>query len=165
MDLIFQIDTLQRKEGLFKITRILTEGVVDGKRESVKASEIYKKKSQEELFDHMDKLKQQRLNETVLKQNSVISKDTNPHNTSSGDEISSKTFNRDVVPDLWNSQDWHNYHKRLNEVRAQVINKKGWPGFSAIFMVSAKDGDGIEEIKVPAYLLSTSFEFLTSLRI
>ena len=156
MDLIFQIDTMRRKEGLFKITRTLTEGVVDGKRESVKASEIYKTKSQEELFDHMDKLKQQRLNIAVLKQNSVISKDTNPDTTSSGDEMSSKTFNRDVIPNLWDSQDWHNYHTRLKEIRTHVIDKKGWPGFSAIFMVSAKDGDGIEEIKVPLYLLSIS---------
>ena len=153
-DLILQIDTLRRKEGLFPITRTLTEGVVDGKRESVKASEIYKKKSQEELFDHMDRLKRLGFNQTVLKQNSMNSKDTNPLDSSSAEEMSSKPFNRDVVPDLWNSEDWHNYHKRLSEVRTQVIDKKGWPGFSAVFMVSANDGDGIEEIKVPVYLPS-----------
>ena len=127
---------------------------MDGRRESVKASEIYKKKSQEELFDRMDKLKRRCSNQTVLKQNLVISKDTNPHSSSSGDEMSSITFNRDVIPDLWNSEDWQNYQKRLNEVRIQVIDKKGWPGFSALFMVSAKDGDGIEEIKVPVYVSS-----------
>ena len=153
--LTLQVDTLQRKESLFKITRILTEGIVDGRRESIKASEIFKKKSQEELFDRMDKLKRRRSNQTALNQNSMISKDTNSHNSSSGDEMASKTFNRDVIPDLWNSEDWQNYNRRLHEVRTQVIDKKGWPGFSAVFMVSAKDGDGIEEIKVPPVYLSS----------
>ena len=133
---------------------------MDGRRESVKASEIYKKKGQEELFDRMDKLKRRCSNQTVL-----ISKDTNSHNSSSGDEMSSKTFNRDVIPDLWNSQDWQNYNRRLHELRTQLIDKKGWPGFSALFMVSAKDGDGIEEIKVPPVYLSSINELPASLKI
>ena len=150
---------MKDKKGLFKITRILTEGIVDGKRESVKASEIFKKKTTKELFNKMDSIR----NET----------DNNLRNPKVADYVQNKNkgefkctyvelgrnighsaaekstiFNKDVLPDLWNSEDWNAYHTRLREVSAMVIDKKGWPGFSATFMISAKDGDGVADIKV-----------------
>ena len=194
------MDTLENKENLFKTTRILTEGIVAGKRESVRASEIYKMKTSKELFDKMDQSKSRnaprsssrQLNDIYLhdiersiskgkiclSEHIQTQKDDKGNlseigyhtvrrnvNTESPDksptaDVRKIRFNKDVVPDLWNNEDWHAYHTRLNEVSQKVVGKKGWPGFNAVFMISAIDGDGVEDIKVLSQCMAFSLTLM-----
>jgi hypothetical protein len=47
-----------------------------------------------------------------------------------------------------------NLSQSLSELQIQrkVLNQKGWPNFSEVFMVSALLGDGMNDIKVTAKL-------------
>ena len=107
------------------------------------------KQFQEELCDKMDRIIEERRqnigNEDIIKselQSDAVNSD------SSQEEESNIEFNREEIPDLWDSGDWQRYYARLKQVHTQVIDKKGWPGFSRVFMVSAINGDGVEDIKV-----------------
>ncbi len=55
------------------------------------------------------------------------------------------------VPDLWNSQEWHEYHSQLRAVSLKIHDEKGWSGFDAVFMISALDGDGVSKLKVGVF--------------
>lgn len=44
--------------------------------------------------------------------------------------------------------DWQQYESELNKVGSSLKeNASGWPGFEAVYMISAIDGNGVDEIK------------------
>ncbi len=45
-------------------------------------------------------------------------------------------------------RDWPSYSQRLQQTDPVLGKRKGWPRFSQVFMVSALDGDGCDDIKV-----------------
>lgn len=47
------------------------------------------------------------------------------------------------VPEVWAA-----YYKRLSEIGQRIQDEKGWRHFDAVFMVSAVDGDGVDDLKV-----------------
>ncbi len=145
----FQVDLLKDKTQLFKTTRLLTNGVVAGVRESHKASQLKRQQekslpSWEDLFDRMDgKLKTQSAKDSSQKEVSNIQDDTCAE---SHDCQQNPLFKK--VPDLWNNQEWHEYHSQLKAISLKIRDEKGWSGFDAVFMISAIDGDGVSNLKV-----------------
>lgn len=47
------------------------------------------------------------------------------------------------IPEVWTA-----YYKRLSDIGQRVQDEKGWRNFDAVFMVSAVDGDGVDDLKV-----------------
>lgn len=166
---MLQVDTLKRKSALFKVTRLLTEGVVDGRKDkaSLMPRSFYAVSSDlDKMFKRVDKKRNKRwLDRAAINEDKASStwsdsalcdevsgeilargdQDKNSENTATDG------FNRQQVPNLWNSDDWHAYHTRLKELHHTVMDKKGWPNFSAVFMVSAKTGDGVPEVLVSCF--------------
>jgi hypothetical protein len=59
----------------------------------------------------------------------------------------------DVTPfefksDLMETSDWHLYYEKLSKLDLFVREKKSWPYFNQVFMISATENDGIDEFKV-----------------
>lgn len=64
---------------------------------------------------------------------------------------------KDISPfefkqDLMNTTDWHLYYQKLSQLKIFTRERKYWPHFNQIFMVSAKENEGIEELR--RYLFS-----------
>ena len=49
--------------------------------------------------------------------------------------------------DLLQTTDWHLYYKKLSSLGVLVRGKSYWPYFNQVFMVSAKNNDGIDDLK------------------
>lgn len=54
--------------------------------------------------------------------------------------------------DLLKTTDWHLYYKKLSALGVLVREKSHWPYFNQVFMISAKNNEGIDELK--RYLFS-----------
>ncbi|GAB1599059.1 GTPase Era, mitochondrial-like [Argonauta hians] len=135
-----KIDKVNKKNNLLETTRILTEGIV-GKK---KADFIRKKvktdrKSYREIFKkHNLKM----MNQADLTHDS-------PDNTWDCDS------NKESPVDAGDEAiTWQDYHKRMQFIRSKLKNKKGWPNFDNVFMISALNNDGISELK--NYLLAST---------
>jgi GTPase Era involved in 16S rRNA processing len=63
-------------------------------------------------------------------------------------EISAEEFKRDLMK----TTDWHVYYKKLSSIGSLIADKTHWPYFNQVFMVSAQQNDGVEDLK--RYLLS-----------
>lgn len=48
------------------------------------------------------------------------------------------------------------------EVQRKVVNERGWPNFREVFMVSALLGDGMNDIKVTANIISFMLIYFTA---
>ena len=49
--------------------------------------------------------------------------------------------------DLLQTTDWHLYYKKLSSLALLVRGKNHWPYFNQVFMVSAKNNDGVNDLK------------------
>lgn len=49
--------------------------------------------------------------------------------------------------DLLKTTDWHLYYKKLSALGVLVREKSHWPYFTQVFMISAKNNEGVEELK------------------
>lgn len=49
--------------------------------------------------------------------------------------------------DLLRTTDWHLYYKKLSALGVLVREKSHWPYFSQVFMISAKNNEGVDELK------------------
>ena len=58
--------------------------------------------------------------------------------------------------DLRQPEIWPVYYKYLSKIGRLVKDEKGWPHFDAVFMISAIDGDGVDDVKVRVTLLLLS---------
>ncbi len=54
--------------------------------------------------------------------------------------------------DLMNTMDWHLYYRKLSLLGDLIRDKNHWPYFNQVFMVSAAQNDGVDELR--RYLLS-----------
>lgn len=144
---IFQIDKVDKKNYLLEITRILTEGIVGNKkadfvRKSVKVNE----KIQKEIFQkHGLKLKKsntpdhyQTQTQTYRSPVSDLVKEFSVESVESSADVENKV----------GAESWQDYHKRMQNIRSKMKDKKGWPNFSNVFMISALNNDGVLDLKV-----------------
>ncbi len=58
----------------------------------------------------------------------------------------------DFKQDLLKTTDWHLYYKKLSTLGLFVREKTYWPYFNQVFMISARQNDGVDELK--RYLFS-----------
>jgi GTPase Era involved in 16S rRNA processing len=54
--------------------------------------------------------------------------------------------------DLKKTTDWHLYYEKLNRLELLVRERKSWPNFNQVFLISAKTNDGVADLK--RYLFS-----------
>lgn len=113
--------------------RLLTEGVIGGKP-----------------APHVKNMrKHERRKEDILKK--ILEKEGQTNAELSNTKVieSSKLGNAPVIKDEHLNEDWWNgYLKKLKELKRQAIKKRGWQQFDRVFMISAIDGDGLDDIKV-----------------
>lgn len=44
--------------------------------------------------------------------------------------------------------DWHLYYQKLSKLNLFVRERKAWPNFNQVFILSAKTNDGVDDLKV-----------------
>ena len=71
-----------------------------------------------------------------------------PAHLRSIEDISPAQFKRDLMQ----TTDWHLYYKKLNALGVFVRDKVHWPYFNQVFMISAKQNDGVNDLR--NYLLT-----------
>lgn len=78
---------------------------------------------------------------------------------STPDTSNSKVLRRieDICPvefkkDLLKTTDWHLYYKKLSALGVLVREKTHWPYFNQVFMISARNNEGVDDLK--RYLFS-----------
>ena len=58
-------------------------------------------------------------------------------------EISAVEFKKDLMK----TTDWHLFYKKLSNISLLIQDKKHWPYFNQVFMVSAQQNDGVDELR------------------
>ena len=131
---------MKNKPDLLQSTRVLTEGTIAGK-------------------DFAEVKKKRRLDvEKYLKD-----EDKSSNTLRDPGEGPRDVF--DGVPNFSDNEiesfkdDWESYTKALQQVRKSIRDRKGYPGFDCVFMLSALDGDGVWELKV-FYLIDQKCFFI-----
>ena len=139
---------------LLKTTRLLTEGTVGGKQHSQVAKPTRKELDVTKLLDHLEQEDQQ--------EDEHLNQEMNQAD-SSNQEIPEKScvpssLTPSVLGHLGEQGAWHEYTKRLHQISQQIAQeeRKGWPHFSRVFMVSAKEGDGVWDLKVSPISINIS---------
>lgn len=64
--------------------------------------------------------------------------------------------------DLLKTTDWHLYYKKLSALGVLVREKSHWPYFNQVFMISAKNDEGIDELKRYLYSRAKPGEWVFS---
>lgn len=64
------------------------------------------------------------------------------------EQMERKKNAKDPEEMFWNEVDEYAKLEKYEDRRMLIARKKGWPRFKEVFMISALDGDGIEELKV-----------------
>ncbi|XP_052824473.1 GTPase Era, mitochondrial [Octopus bimaculoides] len=143
-----KIDKLDKRNQLLEITRILTEGTVDNKKaDFIRKNMKVNEKIQKEIFQkHGLKLKKSNIPDHYQTQ-------TKTQTPLDRDLVSEFSVKSSVdIEDKVEVESWQDYHKRMQNIRSKVKDKKGWPNFSNVFMISALNNDGVSDLK--NYLLS-----------
>lgn len=117
-----KIDELKSRETLLTTTRVLTQGKVGGKGAD---STVVRKNFAEPTVSNIVKklLENEKCSEKIIEDNVAVE-----------DELDDK-------------QGFHNYYVELKKLNRVVENRVGYDGFEEVFMVSAKDGEGVFELR------------------
>uniref|UniRef100_A0A0L8HCY7 Uncharacterized protein n=1 Tax=Octopus bimaculoides TaxID=37653 RepID=A0A0L8HCY7_OCTBM len=138
-----KIDKLDKRNQLLEITRILTEGTVDNKKaDFIRKNMKVNEKIQKEIFQkHGLKLKKSNIPDHYQTQ-------TKTQTPLDRDLVSEFSVKSSVdIEDKVEVESWQDYHKRMQNIRSKVKDKKGWPNFSNVFMISALNNDGVSDLK------------------
>ena len=68
--------------------------------------------------------------------------------TAATDSDIEEPFSLEDGADLYTPDVWKSYYDHLQKIASSLKGREGWPNFSAVFMISAVDGDGVSDIKV-----------------
>lgn len=161
-----KVDLVPIKQRILSITRNLTENIIQNKviSSTVKSnSEEYKEKLfLQEIFD--ENIDEEEKSDTsppdwMIWRSSAAPLDENTkleYFSSKKKQIHQNTNeNMEIVKPI-NDQEWTSYHRKFHSIKKQLRDKKGWAKFDQVFMVSALEGDGVEEIK--NYLMSSAYD-------
>ena len=118
-----KIDALPSKQSLLTTTRILTEGIVGGQKHSKVKRESVAKSSATIMLDK------------ILKTEIKSSEDDH--------KVPSITLEQPSEE----KQKFHNYYSQLRRLNRTVQGRRGYDQFAEVFMVSAKEGDGVAELR------------------
>lgn len=171
----FQVDKLKRKRNLLETTHLLTEGVVGGQKTYIN------KKTSDDI--NKNKLIRKSLQGELSTKSHLadrLSVDSEPLQSGSSVELgnvesdSLKSNNNSEYQDkaLAGRRHLHTESHQLNEINVQDVlegnislteqqvtsfikNRKSWPKFEEVFMISALNGTGVDDMR--ALLLSSAY--------
>ena len=162
LNYVFQIDLVKDKKQLLNFTRNLSEGIVGGKPVAKSYSRV--KKTKENILKQI--LEKELGAKTVTeKSNKKYERLTSLEKTHEGklttkfppnedwsleqdlNENVAKLFGNKKGSSLDNAS-WQLFCHLQDRVGRLVEGKQGWAHFDSVFMLSALDGDGVEELKV-----------------
>ena len=160
-----QVDLLKAKGNLLQVTQTLTEGVVGGQKffpKTKKLSEvkqqalIRKALLQEKLSALQDQASSQPCSDDSDSANRTSGSESgaddvqNPEVNQGTDNLLSTSYSIDHLKE--NDILAGRVHLTEQQVQTFIKDRKSWPQFDDVFMISAKDGTGVDDLK--DYLLT-----------
>ncbi|XP_074642464.1 GTPase Era, mitochondrial-like [Tubulanus polymorphus] len=135
-----KVDLMTKKSTLLWTTKVLTDNVVDGRKNSYVKSKAEKTPKANLIMQNYESSSEEIESRTI---------ETLGDSERKNNELIQQICEEANLKDSW--QEYYQVIRRLDQL---LQMKRGWPNFQQVFMISSKEQDGVEDFK--EYLLSCS---------
>ncbi|XP_045599265.1 GTPase Era, mitochondrial isoform X1 [Procambarus clarkii] len=154
-----KVDKSKSKKNLLDITRLLTEGIVGGQKSHIETKKIISLDKEKLIQKAVENSSKPRDQEDCLSSNSDSVNNGNDFKINTRGEKKDLPKSEDKslcgLVDVsfntshYNERDVLEGKVRLTEqtVSAFIQNRKSWPKFEQVFMISALDGTGVDDLR------------------